>query len=241
VTDDFPADHRHQRGVFFAWTQTRLVLDGKTLTPDFWNLGSGTGRIRSLAAHPLRIRQGAGIRAEHVWEARRDDEWVPVMREFWTVRLLPARDGAGWWGFDLRSRQLPLLTLELPEYRYGGMAVRGAADWNRREAPWVVATASGKDRGSADGSRERWIAMSGPIAGRPAGIACLEHPGNPGAPSALRLHPDVPYFAHSLPRGGASVLPANRRADFNYRLLVFNDRPDAAVLNREWTAFAEGR
>src|SRR5690242_9494601 len=47
VTNHFSPDHRHQRGVFSAWTKTEVTLDGQALHPDFWNIQNGTGRVRS--------------------------------------------------------------------------------------------------------------------------------------------------------------------------------------------------
>src|SRR5215471_10547355 len=41
VTDDYPDDHYHQHGIFFAWTKTEF--EGRH--PDFWNMGDGTGTV----------------------------------------------------------------------------------------------------------------------------------------------------------------------------------------------------
>src|SRR5262245_30409497 len=42
VTDDYPDDHPHQHGIFFAWTKTEF--EGRH--PDFWNMGDGTGAVQ---------------------------------------------------------------------------------------------------------------------------------------------------------------------------------------------------
>jgi hypothetical protein len=41
ITDDYPVDHPHHHGIWWAWTKTEY--DGRQ--PDFWNMGDGTGRI----------------------------------------------------------------------------------------------------------------------------------------------------------------------------------------------------
>src|SRR6185312_13814605 len=41
VTDDYPSDHFHHHGIWFAWTKTEF--EGRH--PDFWNMGDGTGRV----------------------------------------------------------------------------------------------------------------------------------------------------------------------------------------------------
>src|SRR5262245_39057043 len=88
VTDDFAPDHAHQRGVFFAWTKTQV----KELHPDFWNLGSGLGRVRSLRVQgKASTGQPARLEAGHLWEMRRGEAWESALEESWEVVLHPAR------------------------------------------------------------------------------------------------------------------------------------------------------
>jgi hypothetical protein len=234
VTDDFPPDHRHQRGVFFAWTRTQI--GGRE--PDFWNLGGGTGRIRAVGA----VLRENTLTAEHVWEMREGEEWTAVMDERWTLTLLPPRfsdpnapDAA--FVLDLTSRQTPRVKIELPEYRYGGMAVRGARPWHTTPGSYAVLTSAGKDRLGADGSRAWWVDQSGPIGDRTAGIALLEYPTNLGAPNLLRVPPDHPYAVFSAPKGGPRTLEAAKEYVFRYRLVAHNGPADAVALEAEWKRF----
>jgi hypothetical protein len=57
ITGDFSKAHPHHRGIFLAYTKTRVG----DLHPDFWNFQAGTGkvvfdRLESLAAGPLTAR-----------------------------------------------------------------------------------------------------------------------------------------------------------------------------------------
>lgn len=240
VTDDFAGDHPHQRGVFFAWTKTHLTLDGKELTPDFWNLGGGTGRIvGTKVTTQIDNDSPPRLEARHDWQARRGDEWVSVLEETWKIEAHPWRgdrmapDAA--WYLDLTSRQRPKVDLELPEYRYGGMAVRGARDWQAK-AP-IVRTSEAKDRITSDGSRGRWIDMQGPIGERRGGIALLGHPSNLDAPQPIRMHPDVPYYVFTPPKSGAKVLKADKEHVFRYRLVVHNALTPEA-LEKHWKDYS---
>lgn len=235
LTDDFPADHPHQRGVFFAWTKTEVGDQH----PDFWNLGSGTGRIRSTAAKAL----DAGFEATHLWEMRRGEAWEPVLDETWQVRLRPpafqdplAPDAA--YLLDVTSRQVPRVPVQLPVYRYGGMCVRGAAAWNRKGGPLRVLTSEGKDLAGAENTHARWADMSGPVGNQEAGVALLEHPSNLRAPNLLRVPPENPYVVYCPSKGEALTLEAGKTYTFRYRLVAHNGAADAAKLNRLWEEFA---
>ncbi|HEU4754423.1 MAG TPA: PmoA family protein [Armatimonadota bacterium] len=241
VTNHLSPDHLHQRGVFSAWTKTRVVLDGEELHPDFWNIHEGTGRVRSTGVQTL--RGGAGFRATHVSEARRGQEWVPVLDERWEVRF-PARPveepGAPRAAhvFDLTSRQTPRHAIELLKYHYGGMAVRGSGQW-AKGSDMQVLTSEGKGRVEADQHPARWVDMSGTVDGKPAGIALLEHPTNLHAPNGVRMHPDMPYYVFALPQSGPVTLEAGKEYVFRYRLVAHNGRADRELLDALWAEFAK--
>lgn len=244
LTDDFPADHLHQRGVFFAWTKTQVTLGGEVLHPDFWNLGAGTGRVRCAATPETIPGPGTpGFHVKHAWEARRGENWEEVLAETWEVRFPdlqpkdPAAPGAAF-VIDLTSRQTPRVALELPEYRYGGMCVRGPRPWVDRQSGWTALTSEGKDRATADNTRARWVQMGGRIDDRPAGIALLEHPANSGAPNPLRLPPELPYEVFSPPRAGSLTLAAGKEHVFRYRIVIHNGPADAAALEALWKSLA---
>ena len=241
LTDDFAASHPHQRGVFFAWTKTTI----EELHPDFWNLGSGTARIRSEQVR-LHDRSGEPVRfdAEHVWEMRRGDTWEAMLDETWEVTVqrptfTDPNDAKAAYVFDLTSRQKPRVRMELPQHLYGGMAVRAAAAWVQKNSGAVVLTSEGKDRVGAEASPARWVDMSGPINGKEAGIALLEHPSTPRAPNLLRVHPDVPYYVFSLPKAASFTLEAGKEYVFRYRVVVHNGRGEREMLEGLWKEFAK--
>jgi len=243
LTDDFPADHLHQRGVFFAWTKTQLG----DLHPDFWNIGEGTGRIRSTRLD-AKTESGkpARFQTQHVWEARRGEAWEAALDESWEVtvhvpRLTNPQAPDAYYLIDLTSRQTPKQTLELPQHRYGGMCVRGARPWMDRKAGMAYLTSEGKGLPEAENARARWVDMSGPLGGKEVGIALLEHPTNLRAPNLLRVPPENPYYVYSPSKGEPLTLQAGREYVFRYRLVAHNGRADARVLDELWKAFAAER
>lgn len=247
VTDDFAADHPHQRGVFFAWTKTRMVLDGDELHPDFWNLGSGTARVRSLKISAPAVKpDGLHLQAEHAWEAHHRDTWQQVLDESWELlihRPAFAEAAAPTAAFvvEITSRQKPRHDLELPQYIYGGMAVRCARQWLDKASLPTVLTSEGKDRVGADASTARWVDMRGPVGEKTGGVALLEHPSNPRTPNMLRVHPETPYYVFSPPKSASLTLLAGQTHTFRYRLLIHNGGLTPAAVNSYWQEFAERR
>jgi hypothetical protein len=236
LTGDFPADHPHQRGLFFAWTSTRIRLGDRELAPDFWNLGSETGRTRPIGARTTSAP--AGFDARHVWEARHGAGWTPVLDERFQVRLSPPLPGSDGWSFDLVSRQTPRVELVLPRNRYGGLGVRMRQEWSDRGPETGLLTGEGRSWTDGEDRPARWAALFGPGRAGLCGLAVLEHPDNPGAPSHLRVPPQHPYVVFSPSKARTLVLSAGREARFRYRCVVFRGRPDPAGLEAEWRRFA---
>jgi hypothetical protein len=239
VTDDYPADHRHQHGVMMAWTSA--VFEGRKT--DFWNMGQSLGRVETRALEsswdgPVH----AGWLARHRHVDLTSGAPKPVLDEAWTTRVYAVgTDGPALHVFDVVVRQTPATStpLSLPEYHYGGMAVRGAASFMGAPGNEVVLTSEGKDRATADNTRARWVHISGQVDGARAGIAMLGHPGNFRAPEPLRVHPTDPYVCFAPSRLGAWSITADRAFEARYRFVAMDGPADAALLERLWRDFAE--
>jgi hypothetical protein len=237
VTDDFPADHYHQRGIFLAWTKTEFG----DLHPDFWNLGSLTGRIICEQVESKDAdAAGATLVTKHLWQARRGEAWVPVLRETWTIRVhAPTAADADCWTMDLTSRQecatdTPLV---LPVYFYGGFAYRGARAWlEQRDLAWAL-TSEGKARQSADRTTGKWCVMGGPLGDGWGGATVMDHPGNLRHPNWLRVHPSIPYFGYMLPQAEAFTFEPGKEHLFRYRILVHSSQPTAEQLEALWQEY----
>jgi hypothetical protein len=239
VTDDYPADHRHQHGVMFAWTSAEF--EGRKT--DFWNMGNVLGRVEAAGmdvtwSGPVH----AGWTARHRYVDLTSGAPKPVVDEQWTTRVYALAGAAKPLNvFDVDVRQVPATSvpLLLPEYHYGGMAVRGAASFIGAPANEIVLTSEGKDRASADNTRARWAHISGSIDGARAGIAMLGHPDNFRAPEPLRVHPTDPYICFAPSRLGAWSITAERPFIAKYRFVVTDGGADAALVDRLWRDYAD--
>jgi len=164
VTDDYPPDHFHHHGIWFAWTKTEF--QGRH--PDFWNVGDGTGKVEFVA---LDQSWSGPVHAGFKSRNRSVDVSAPspvtVLIEQWLVTVYNVGQGSKpFVMFDLVSTQ-DLATdspLILPEYRYGGLGFRGHRQWLAKDNCEFL-TSEGKDRSNGHGTRARWCHIGGNIDG----------------------------------------------------------------------------
>jgi hypothetical protein len=237
ITDDYPPDHYHHHGIWFAWTKTEF--EGRH--PDFWNMGDGTGTVEFVAldgswSGPV---QG-GFRSRHRYVDLSGAKPTTVLNEEWKVIAYNVGRGPRAYSmFDLIATHECATSspLVLPEYRYGGVGFRGHRQWLAKDN-CVFLTSEGKDRNNGHGTRARWCHIGGRIDGQPAGLAVLDHPSNFRAPQAMRINPDQPFFCYSPSLlGGWEITPGKPYVS-RYRFIVYDGEPDTAELDRLWNDYA---
>ncbi|MBL9169794.1 MAG: PmoA family protein [Verrucomicrobiales bacterium] len=234
VTDDYPTNHVHHHGIWSAWTKT--IFEGRQ--PDFWNMGEGKGTVIPLSLDgswdgPVQ----AGFRARHRHQDLTITPRRTALEENWEGRLY-ALGGkkAGHFIFDLIQEQTCATgsPLELPEYHYGGMGLRGSEQWQGATRAFFLTSNGETNRVKGHATKANWCAMSGWVDGRLAGIAVLCHPQNFRAPQPMRIHPDEPFFCYAPPQEGAFRISPEQPYAARYRFVVFDGAPDAAKLEALW-------
>jgi hypothetical protein len=238
VTDDYPPDHFHHHGIWFAWTKTEF--EGRA--PDFWNMGDGTGAVEFVAlddAWSGRVHGGFKSRHRHVDLSGRAPK--VVLEEVWEVTAYGVGGGPKpYFVFDLVSTQVCAASspLVLSEYRYGGMGFRGHRDWKGKGNAFFL-TSEGKGRSDGHATRARWCHVGGHVGGRLAGLAILDHPRNFRSPQPMRIHPDDPFFNFAPPQlGKFEIIPGEPYVS-RYRYVVSDGPPDAAEIERLWRDYAD--
>jgi hypothetical protein len=237
VTDDYPSDHYHHHGIWFAWTKTEF--DGAH--PDFWNVGDGTGRVDFAGVDGAWSGQVyAGFKSRQQYVALSGKAPKTALNEQWDVRVYNAGQGAKrYFLFDIVATQqcASASPLILEEYRYGGMGVRGHSNW-RDKSKVSFLTSEGKTRESGNATKARWIHMSGMVDDQTVGIAVLDHPGNFRSPQPLRIHPDDPYFNFAPSQFGRFEIKPGEKYVVRYRYVVRDGSPDKVELDRLWRDYA---
>ncbi len=230
VTNQFPADHPHQSGIFLAHTKTEFA--GRT--PNFWDLLGGTGRVRfkSLQATTSGAIFGQ-LDAEHEHVDLSAPEEKVALVETWNIRVWNVGGPKlGYWVCDLTST-LNCATadpLRLLKYHYGGMALRGARSWDAEHGRFL--TSEGKDQITGNHTRPRWCDLSGPVGDRMAGLAFLTHPKNFRAPEPLRIHPTMPYMVFSPSHlGDWEITPGTPHVS-RYQFVIHDGQLPETTINR---------
>jgi hypothetical protein len=222
LTDDFPAGHMHQHGLFLTWVNT--TFRGEKL--DFWNQHAKTGTVEHAAV--LDISNGPVFsrmrtRLHHV-----SLKHGKVLEEIWTITVYAVKDH---FMFDLHSDQVNISsdTLYINKYHYGGMAFRGSKQWNRHDSlhfrnNWQILTSEGKTNDSANHSHASWVDASGPINGKMSGLTIISDPSNFRHPQSIRVHPDMPYWCFAPMVDGGFTIAPGQRYQSRYRFVVYDGK-----------------
>jgi Family of unknown function (DUF6807) len=246
VTDELPPDHLHQSGIFLAYTKT--AFEGRDV--DFWNLAGGKGRVRFKALNSTTSGPVFGqfrVEHEHVdltapgtnTEIGAQTGGKVALVETWDVRVWNVGWNAGYWLLDVSSKvRCPGDSpLRLPEYHYGGMAIRAARSWTPEHVKF--STSEGNDRIKGNHSRPRWCDVSGLIDSQAAGITIMTHPTNFRFPEPLRIHPTMPYLVYTPSfLGDWEIRPAAPH-ESRYRFVIHDGELPPKTLERLWRDYAE--
>ena len=235
VTADFPEDHPHQHGIFFAWKQAEF--EGRPI--DFWNQADNTGAVEHVA---VRHVQNGPVFAEIAVTLKHLDLSAaegpkPVLNEEWTVRLYAVKDANL---FDLTSRQTLASEspLKLFEYHYGGMGYRGPTEWlGEHDAVFQMRTSDGVGRVEGNHTRPHWVDAVGLSGGKTTGMRAVQHPENFRYPQPVRLHPSKPYFVFAPEVLGDFSIEPEQTYESQYRFIAYDGPPSATVeqLSEAWS------
>lgn len=231
LTRDWPVDHPHHRGIYWAWPEVvygEAMGDLHALQRVF---ARPTGKVR------LDQRSGAAeIRAENRWMW---EDKEPIAHEEAVIRVSDAPEGGTFVDLRLTFRALkPGVTLaRRGTNAYGGLNLRMAPCTDQRIT---------EHTDPADARpRAAWAEMHGVFEGGkgPVSVVVLQHPGNPEYPGDWVQFPSINWFQPTFPTAGARYpLSQDKPLVLRYRLWV---RPGPPVTESEaravWTRFSRTR
>jgi len=227
LTEDFPQDHLHHRGLFWTWP----VAKTRGLDTQTWHPSDPT--LRQHFVHWLERRAepgGAMVSAENAWKLGGDEV---VAREQVTLRVLPA-EGAG------RAIDVEIVleavggALELrgapdQDKGYGGLCLRGAPEFTGA----VMTTDKGPLEKDVTNVPYRWADISTPE----RGVAVFVSPGHPGFPVHWLIRNSYAGVLNpSWPGNDTTVLEPGSPVTLRYRIYIH--RGDA-VSGRVMQAYSD--
>jgi len=236
VTGIHPDDHFHHTGLWHGWVHGSF--DDRPF--DSWNLAKGLGRVRY--AETLSVEDGGfSVEQEHL-QVHEGEESV-VLREKFEIRARLV-EGAYEIDYDVSQTNVGAHELRLPPFRYGGpIAYRSPPTWRVANSDYL--SSEGKTRVDGHATRARWCSMWGPDSRAPAktvSLTIMGHDANFDAPQRLRLwsagnHGGALFF-NFVPRQEKELLfKPNQTHSFRYRIVVADQRPDFAKLERRWARY----
>jgi hypothetical protein len=241
ITDDYPRNHKHHHGIWFAWTHTEF--EGRT--PDFWNMGDGKGFVKFASLD--KSWSGpvfAGFVSEHRQMDTTEDKAKPktALLETWNLKLYAmGNEAKPQFVFDMEiTDKCAHGSVNLPQYRYGGIGVRGNWAWNGKDKLEFLNSEGVTDRSKGDQAQTigRWAWMGGMLEGAVTGIALLGHPDNVRAPQPQRIHPTEPFLNFAPQQAGDVEITPDKPLTLRYRFVVADGAPDRAEIDRLWNDYA---
>ena len=233
ITEDFPPDHLHQRGIFWAWHQ---VFVGDERLGDQWGLEDSEWAVESREI----LESGAdsaAVQVKFFWQSARwlDDEGKkkPFVEETTTVRVHRAES-------DMRQVdfEISLLALE-DDVRIGGSEdEKGYGGFSARirlpEGVRFLGSTGALTPETNQIDAGRWVdivARFGPSGGE-SGLAILTHPTLPGFPQPWILRTSGSMQNPVYPGREPALLPRDKALTLRYRLVVHRGALDRARLDQ---------
>jgi hypothetical protein len=229
VTDDFPADHLHHRGLSWMWPHVTIAGEEYNL----WEMRGGV--IRQVFESWL-VKETGPIAAilgiKNCWmvqDRKVMDEWVwmRVFRSSPEARVLDL-------ALTFEPRE-PIRLLGADGKGYGGLCFRFAP----RDGTVIHSSDGLEDRDSND-RRPLWADLSATYkaSGHTCGVTIMQAESNPDAPSEWCLR-HYGFLGVSWPGLTPVTLPADKPVTMAFRIVIHRNELSAGTAAEWYRNFAE--
>ena len=226
LTEDWPKDHPHHRGIYWAWPE----VDWQGKRGDLHALqevfARPTGKIRAVEGP-----QFAEIQAENQWC------WggtTPIVREEATLRAWRRTEAGRAVDLEFRFTAIDadVRIARRGQSHYGGLNLRFAPLANQKIVPFtdpvgVKPRLAWAERGGT--SRD----------GRPVSLTILQSPGNPDYPGDWVQYANLSWIQPTFPAAGTRwTIGKDRPVVLRYRLWIHDQPVDDAAARKLATEYA---
>ena len=229
VTEVGPDDHRHHRGVFFAWVN----MQGATKA-DFWGWGAlAPIEGRRVVNRSVEAVAAGGFLAQNEWLA--GDEVL-------IQEALGARAAVGGENhvLDLNYSLTPKIDLTLPRVAFSGFCVRvrKGPDIAMYDPAGLVKLPSPSHEKPETGWPDRaWYACAVSLPEGRGGVAAISHPSNP--PALWHNVSGIGMLNPCVAAPAELALPKDRPLTLRYRIVSFDGDVPTEKLNALAAEFAQ--
>ncbi len=213
VTDDFPRDHYHHRGLFWAWPVVRV--EGATY--DLWALKGGEQRFVRWREKATEAKS-ARLAVENAWYATGREIASEIVEIIVERAIGPAREFAVALTLEAHEHGIDIAGAPENGKGYGGFSCRFAP----REGTLLRADA-GDLRGDEDHGAHAWAELEGKFGGSRAGLRITADPVNPGFPHEWCLR-QYGFVGANFPGAKTRRLEPGKPLTLHYRVKVFDVR-----------------
>ncbi|MCC6486364.1 MAG: PmoA family protein [Candidatus Hydrogenedentes bacterium] len=232
MSQDFPDDHYHHRGVFWTWPNCTVgerpmdvwLLDGVRPVFDTW-----LAREAGATAH---------IAVQNLW--RFDDDGATPIREHIDLVVHPSSETSRAIDFTLRFENIsdaPVTFLGSPVDKkgYGGFCFRP----DKVYKPFTFTTIQGVCPEDALAFETPWADVSwSPTVDSPVrGVAIFQHPSDPGYPHKGWIFRHYAFLGASWPHNDPFTLHPGDSFQLKYRVLVHRGSAEDAGVAKEFDSY----
>jgi hypothetical protein len=222
LTEDIPADHYHQRGVFWAWHQ--IWIDGKRIG-DGWELKDYEQKVVDVE---YMAKEGgvAVLKTEVDWKSdlwQKQGKKVPYLKENSIISIHPKKGNTRRIDFEIS-----LLALEENLSIGGSEDVKGYSGFSVRMVLPDDVKFSGS-KGEIEPQNEAvqspgFVNVSGSIEknNRKGGIVMIDHPENPGYPQSWILRKKNSMQNAVYPGNTTVPISTQKPLVLKYSLIVYS-------------------
>ena len=218
LTEDFPADHLHHRGVFWAWHQ--ILIDNKPIS-DGWELKNFGQKVSEFE---FRQHKGIGFLKTTVdWKSplwKNGSE--PYLQEKTTITMYPKTGNYRRIDFEIKLKALTdrlSMSGSDDEKGYSGFSVRlklpSDVSFSGENGP-IEPTNTAVDAGNA-------VKIDGSFLdnGKKGGVVIWSNPGNPAPSTNWILRKSASMQNAAFPGRQPVAIPFDEPLVLKYSLLVF--------------------
>lgn len=223
ITEDFPEDHLHHRGIFWAWHQ---LYRSNIKFGDAWEVRDFEWEIIS-ASEAIGNIKGTTLKSEVVWKSSSSmndfGETTPLVKETNWITVYPKK--AGFRVVDIKIQLYPLFdTISIggseDEKGYGGFSARVqlSGDVMFKDSEGIIAPENAPVQG------ENWINIISKTSenNKSYGLVIMPSEENPGYPNPWILRSKESMQNAVYPHPGSVPVPLSKKIPLvlKYRLVV---------------------